>query len=71
MAKRVKALELRSTDRDNFFNLYVAGVWKGLVETSKVGRKTNYRVHGSKRNFEDFTGTKKDFETFAKERFSK
>ncbi|AYB70993.1 hypothetical protein SEA_YABOI_195 [Streptomyces phage Yaboi] len=70
MAKRVKAFELRSTDRDNFFNLYVGGNWKGLVETSKVGRKTNFRVHGAKRNFEDFTGTKKDFEAFAKDRFS-
>jgi hypothetical protein len=71
MAKRVKAFELRSTDRSNFSNLYVAGNWIGLVETSKVGRRTNYRLHHGKRNFEDFLGTKKDFEAFAKERFTK
>ncbi|UMO76340.1 hypothetical protein SEA_TOMAS_191 [Streptomyces phage Tomas] len=71
MTTKVKAFELKSTDKANFFNLYVAGEWKALVETSKVGRKTNFRVHGGKRNFSDFVGTKAEFTTFAKETYSK
>lgn len=74
MAKntKVKAFELRSTDKTDTFNLYVNGVWKGLVETSKAPRRqTNFRLHGGRGNWEDVVGTKKDFETFAKEKFSK
>jgi hypothetical protein len=72
MTAKVKAFELRKTDKTDTFNLYVQGVWKGLVETSKAAnRKTNFRLHGGRGNFEDVVGTKKDFETFAKERFTK
>lgn len=72
MAKstKVKAFELRATDKADTFNLYIKGEWKGLVETSKVGRKTNFRLHGGRKNWEDVVGTKKDFETFAKDRFT-
>lgn len=73
MAKstKVKAFELRGTDKADTFNLYINGVWKGLVETSKApARKTNFRLHNGRKNWEDVVGTKKDFETFAKEKFS-
>lgn len=72
MTAKVKAFELRKTDKADMFNLYVNGSWKGLVETSKAAnRKTNFRLHGGRKNWEDVVGTKKDFEVFAKERFSK
>lgn len=72
MTTKVKAFELRSTEKDNVFNLYVKGVWRGLVETSKAAnRKTNFRLHGGRGKWEDVVGTKKDFETFAKDKFSK
>lgn len=63
-------IELKKTDRDNFVNLFVDGVWKALVETSKApARKTNFRVHGGKGNWSDYVGTKKDFETHVRETF--
>lgn len=69
---KVKAFELRKTDKADTFNLYVNGVWKGLVETSKAPkRQTNFRLHSGRKNWEDVTGTKKDFETFVKDKFSK
>ncbi|QNN98401.1 hypothetical protein SEA_LILMARTIN_187 [Streptomyces phage LilMartin] len=72
MTTKVKAFELRKTDKDNIFNLYVQGRWVGLVETSKAPkRQTNFRLHGGRGNWEDVVGTKKDFETFAKNKFSK
>jgi hypothetical protein len=74
MAKstKVKAFELRGTDKTDTFNLYINGVWKGLVETSKAAqRKTNFRLHAGRQNWEDVLGTKKDFETFVKDKFSK
>lgn len=72
MTTKVKAFELRSTEKDGVFNLYVKGVWRGLVETSKAAnRKTNFRLHGGRGKWEDVVGTKKDFETFAKDKFSK
>ena len=73
MAKtKVKAFELRETEKAGTFNLYVGGVWRGLVETSKApARKTQFRLHGGRGKWEDVVGTKKDFETFAKDKFSK
>lgn len=72
MTAKVKAFELRKTDKDGTFNLYVHGVWKGLVETSKAPqRKTQFRLHNGRNKWEDVVGTKKDFETFAKEKFTK
>ncbi|QMP84291.1 hypothetical protein HUN41_00198 [Streptomyces phage Coruscant] len=72
MAAKIKAFELRSTDRENTFNLYVSGRWVALVETSKApARKTNFRVHGGRGNWSDFVGTKKDFETHAKDKYTR
>jgi hypothetical protein len=72
MAAKIKAFELRSTDRENMFNLYVSGRWVALVETSKApARKTNFRVHGGRGNWSDFVGTKKDFEAHAKEQYTR
>ena len=72
MTTKTKAFELRKTDKADTFNLYVNGVWKGLVETSKAPkRQTNFRLHAGRKNWEDVVGTKKDFEAFAKERFGK
>jgi hypothetical protein len=72
MATKTKAFELRSTDKADTFNLFIKGKWVGLVETSKApNRKTNFRLHGGRGNWEDVIGTKKDFETFAKDKFSK
>lgn len=72
MSAKVKAFELRKTDKDGTFNLYVNGSWKGIVETSKAAnRKTNFRLHGGRGKWEDVVGTKKDFETFAKDKFGK
>ncbi|ASR77411.1 hypothetical protein SEA_PARADIDDLES_180 [Streptomyces phage Paradiddles] len=72
MATKTKAFELRSTDKADTFNLFIKGKWVGLVETSKApNRKTNFRLHGGRGNWEDVVGTKKDFETFAKDKFSK
>jgi hypothetical protein len=69
---KTKAFELRSTDRENMFNLYVSGRWVALVETSKApARKTNFRVHGGRGNWTDFVGTKKEFETFSKETYTR
>lgn len=70
MTAKTKAFELRSTDRENFFNLYVNGIWKGLVETSKAEkRQTNFRVHSGRKNWTDFVGTKKSFEAHVKETY--
>lgn len=72
MTTKVKAFELRKTDKPDTFNLYINGAWKGLVETSKATqRKTNFRLHNGRKNWEDVVGTKKDFETFAKDKFGK
>lgn len=72
MTTKVKAFELRKTDKADTFNLYVQGVWKGIVETSKAAnRKTNFRLHGGRGKWQDVIGTKKDFETFAKDKFTK
>ena len=72
MAAKTKAFELRKTDKDNTFKLFIQGRWVGLVETSKAAnRKTNFRLHNGRKNWEDVVGTKKDFETFAKEKFIK
>jgi len=72
MTTKVRAFELRKTDKDGTFNLYVQGVWRGIVETSKAPkRQTNFRLHGGRGKWQDVVGTKKDFETFAKEKFSK
>lgn len=70
MTTKTKAFELRKTDKTDTFNLYVNGVWKGLVETSKAPkRQTNFRLHSGRKNWQDVVGTKKDFETFVKQLF--
>lgn len=72
MTTKTKAFELRSTDKTDSFNLYVAGRWVGLVETSKApARKTNFRVHGGRGNWTDYVGTKKEFEAYAKEKYTR